>query len=187
MAGQAAKKAAKAKAAAQKLYLPVLAAVNLWYVAVRLYFRGEAANSHKFALIGCAVVYALTYPTACEASTQPTDSLASYFFDVMALTMIAQFFGALSDKAWYLLLVVPAFAAYKGIAWKFGGPAKPAAPPEPEEPAPESDPEPAPRLTEAAVLRMTVRELKVHLEERDLETKGLKAALQKRLLASLAE
>ena len=82
--------------AAQKLYLPVLAAVNLWYVAVRLYFRGEAANSHKFALIGCAVVYALTYPTACEASTQPTDSLASYFFDVMALTMIAQFFGALT-------------------------------------------------------------------------------------------
>ena len=53
----------------------------------------------------------------------------------MALTMIAQFFGALSDKAWYLLLVVPAFAAYKGIAWKFGGPAKPAAPPEPEEDA----------------------------------------------------
>ena len=135
MAGQAAKKAAKAKAAAQKLYLPVLAAVNLWYVAVRLYFRGEAANSHYVALGGCAVVYALTYPTACEASTQPTDSLASYFFDVMALTMIAQFFGALSDKAWYLLLVVPAFAAYKGIAWKFGGPAKPAAPPEPEEDA----------------------------------------------------
>jgi len=66
-------------------------------------------------------------------------------------------------------------------------PAPEPAAPEPEEPAPESDPEPAPRLTEAAVLRMTVRELKVHLEERDLETKGLKAALQKRLLASLAE
>ena len=66
-------------------------------------------------------------------------------------------------------------------------PAPEPAAPEPEEPAPESDPEPAPRLTEGDVLRMTVRELKVHLEERDLETKGLKAALQKRLLASLAE
>ena len=68
---------------------------------------------------------------------------------------------------------------------------EPAAAPEPEpEPAaaPEPEPEPAAEeasLTKAEVSKMTVVQLREQLSRRDLETKGLKAALQKRLLAAI--
>ena len=133
MAGGAAKKAAKAKAAAASTYLPMLICVNLWYVAVRLYYLG-GTRSHYVKLGGCLLTYVVTYSTAIDAAATP-DSLASYFFDVMALTAATQGLGAFSDRAWYILCVVPAFALYKAIAWKFGGPSKPnpAAEPEPAE------------------------------------------------------
>ena len=135
MAGAAAKKAAKAREQASGTYFPVLVGVNLWYALVRLYFRG-GGRFHYAAAAGCLVIYLFTYSTSLEAAAQP-DSLASYFFDVMALTAVAQSLGALTDRAWYLLLAVPAFALYKAVAWKFGGPAKP------KEPEPAEDDVPA--------------------------------------------
>ena len=131
MAKTAEKNAKKAKAAAAKAYLPFLVGVNAWYVVVRFLYLG-AERFHYMALLGCGAIYAATYPTALEAASQP-NSMASYFFDVMALTLFAQFIGALSDKAWYLLLLVPGFASYKLVAWKFGGPAAPKQPAEPTE------------------------------------------------------
>ena len=97
MAGGAAKKAAKAKAAAASTYLPMLICVNLWYVAVRLYYLG-GTRSHYVKLGGCLLTYVVTYSTAIDAAATP-DSLASYFFDVMALTAATQVLGAFSDRA----------------------------------------------------------------------------------------
>ena len=62
--------------------------------------------------------------------------LASYFFDVMALTVVAQCLGAFYDWSWYLLLVVPGFAVFKALAFWFSRPSAPkAAEPEEEEDA----------------------------------------------------
>ena len=54
------------------------------------------------------------------------------------------------------------------------------------EPAPAPAPTAAPELDAAAVKKMTVAKLRAALTERGLDTKGLKAALQARLLEAVA-
>lgn len=119
MAGAAAKKAAKAQAAAKSTYYPIVAAVILWYVAFRLWYK-QGERFHYYALGGCLLTYYFTVPMAIAASTEPEGSIAGYFFDVMALTLFAQTLGAWTDKAWYLLLIVPTFGVFKAGSYWFG-------------------------------------------------------------------
>ena len=56
MAKAAAKKAAKAQAAAKSTYQPLIAAVVLWYAAIRLYYK-QGERVHYYALGGCLLVY----------------------------------------------------------------------------------------------------------------------------------
>mmetsp|Transcript_24811 Transcript_24811/g.76523 ORF Transcript_24811/g.76523 Transcript_24811/m.76523 type:complete len:156 (-) Transcript_24811:29-496(-) len=136
MAGAAKKKAAAAKASAKGTYVPVVAAACAFYAFVRLWYRGATAERfHYLAFAGSLVVYAVTVPTAIESAAAP-GTLASYFFDVMALTVVAQCLGAFYDWSWYLLLVVPGFAVFKALAFWFSRPSAPkAAEPEEEEDA----------------------------------------------------
>ena len=59
MAKAAAKKAAKAQAAAKNTYQPIIAAVVLWYAAIRLYYK-QGERVHYYALAGCLLVYYLS-------------------------------------------------------------------------------------------------------------------------------
>ena len=117
MAKAAAKKAAKAQAAAKNTYQPIIAAVVLWYAAIRLYYK-QGERVHYYALGGCLLVYYFTLPMAIEASVAPEGSITGYFFDVMVLTLFTQTLSTYTDKAWYILLIVPAFGVFKaGSAW----------------------------------------------------------------------
>ena len=137
MAKAAAKKQAKAQAAAKSTYQPLIAAVVLWYCAVRLYYK-QGERVHYYALGGCLLVYYFTLPMAIEASVAPEGSITGYFFDVMVLTLFTQTLSTYTDKAWYILLIVPAFGVFKaGSAWfgKLSSSAAKSAEPEDEAPA----------------------------------------------------
>ena len=137
MAKAAAKKAAKAQAAAKNTYQPIIAAVVLWYAAIRLYYK-QGERVHYYALGGCLLVYYFTLPMAIEASVAPEGSITGYFFDVMVLTLFTQTLSTYTDKAWYILLIVPAFGVFKaGSAWfgKLSSSAAASATPEDEAPA----------------------------------------------------
>ena len=59
MAKAAAKKQAKAQAAAKSTYQPLIAAVVLWYAAIRLYYK-QGERIHYYALAGCLLIYKLS-------------------------------------------------------------------------------------------------------------------------------
>ena len=137
MAKAAAKKQAKAQAAAKSTYQPLIAAVVLWYAAIRLYYK-QGERIHYYALTGCLLIYKITLPMAIEASVAPEGSITGYFFDVMVLTLFTQTLSTYTDKAWYILLIVPAFGVFKaGSAWfgKLSASASASAEPEDEAPA----------------------------------------------------
>ena len=137
MAKAAAKKQAKAQAAAKSTYQPLIAAVVLWYAAIRLYYK-QGERIHYYALAGCLLIYKITLPMAIEASVAPEGSITGYFFDVMVLTLFTQTLSTYTDKAWYILLIVPAFGVFKaGSAWfgKLSQSASASAEPEAEAPA----------------------------------------------------
>ena len=137
MAKAAAKKQAKAQAAAKSTYQPLIAAVVLWYAAIRLYYK-QGERIHYYALVGCLLIYKITLPMAIEASVAPEGSITGYFFDVMVLTLFTQTLSTYTDKAWYILLIVPAFGVFKaGSAWfgKLSSSAAKSAEPEDEAPA----------------------------------------------------
>ena len=137
MAKAAAKKQAKAQAAAKSTYQPLIAAVVLWYAAIRLYYK-QGERVHYYALAGCLLIYYFTLPMAIEASVAPEGSITGYFFDVMVLTLFTQTLSTYTDKAWYILLIVPAFGVFKaGSAWfgKLSSSAAKSAEPEDEAPA----------------------------------------------------
>ena len=137
MAKAAAKKQAKAQAAAKSTYQPLIAAVVLWYAAIRLYYK-QGERIHYYALGGCLLIYKITLPMAIEASVSPEGSITGYFFDVMVLTLFTQTLSTYTDKAWYILLIVPAFGVFKaGSAWfgKLSSSAAKSAEPEDQAPA----------------------------------------------------
>ncbi|KAJ8600283.1 hypothetical protein CTAYLR_000667 [Chrysophaeum taylorii] len=117
MAGSAAKRAAKAKEAVARKYLPIIVGVELFYLVVRLVLRRATASRwHWAALAASTLVYTMTFGPTVEAAGGPP-GIAEYFFDVMVLTLVAQTLGALTDYAWFVVLLVPAFCIFKIAQW----------------------------------------------------------------------
>lgn len=120
MAGAAGKKSAKAKREAAKRYFPLLLGATTLYVVVRLLVRRATATRwHIVALGSTSAIYAVIYGPIVEAAGEPS-ALAEYLYDIMVLTLFAQTVGTITDYAWLVGLLVPAFCLFKlaEAAWK---------------------------------------------------------------------
>lgn len=114
MAGGAAKKSAKAKQKASSRYFPMLVSASCFYIVVRLAVRRSTATWwHYFALVATTAIYFATYGPIVEAAGGPPGAIAEYMYDIMVLTLFAQIVGAVTDYAWLVGLLVPAFCLCK--------------------------------------------------------------------------
>mmetsp|Transcript_25102 Transcript_25102/g.77468 ORF Transcript_25102/g.77468 Transcript_25102/m.77468 type:complete len:155 (-) Transcript_25102:8-472(-) len=130
MAGQAAKKAQKAKDKASSQLFPFVVGVSAFYAVVRLWLRYATAQRWHFVAFGVLnAVYFFGYQAAVDGVTAPSGSISEYLFDLFVVCLAAQAFAAFFDRAWLLLLVVPAYLLYKASSYLGGGGRpKPAAP-----------------------------------------------------------
>lgn len=116
MAGGAAKKAAVRQRGASRAYVAVALVANALFFGVRLWARrawltrGEVAGVALLEGLYFLSVYSLIQAAALGTS-------AELAFDVFVLAVAVQLGALLSPRAWYLLLLLPAYGL-----WSFRGP-----------------------------------------------------------------
>lgn len=97
------------------------------FVVLRLIFR-EHSNRHYYSLVLTSALYLGSYRGISAALAPRYDAsgalsfsggdlsdggVLSYLHDLLYLTLASQTLSTLSDRFWYLLLLVPGYAAYK--------------------------------------------------------------------------
>ena len=133
MAGAGAKRRAEENTRRLKTLRLIVAVALATFIGVRLVLgRASAHWSHYAALAASALVYGVTYssirfvarPVYDRATGELVDAGAdlskggvqSYHHDVLYVTAFVQLLASFWARAWYLWLVVPAYAGYQLFA-----------------------------------------------------------------------
>ncbi|CAM9739875.1 unnamed protein product, partial [Scytosiphon promiscuus] len=117
-AGQAAKKAAKAREDAANLYYPIIFCVNLIYVLYRGIWGFRTFGWWEicgFAVT--SVVYYVCYHGVLEAAKGGVGGGA--YFDILVVCLAGQFVSTFSGYGTYVYLLVPAYYTSLVAYWVF--------------------------------------------------------------------
>ncbi|CAN0208473.1 unnamed protein product [Ectocarpus sp. 6 AP-2014] len=118
MAGQAAKKAAKAREDAANLYYPIIFGVNLIYVLYRgLWCFRTFGRWQVFGLAVTSTVYYVCYHGMLEAAKSGVGGGA--YFDVFAVCVAGQLVSTFSAYGTYIYMLVPGYYACLAGYWVF--------------------------------------------------------------------
>ncbi|EPS63839.1 hypothetical protein M569_10944 [Genlisea aurea] len=129
MANQGAKKRKEENARHMKNLLILVAFCNVIYIVVRLgIFHSSFSWKHWIGLIVTSAAYVIPYqqlaamskPTYSGAGElidggfdMKTGGICGYLHDVIYITSFVQISSIISDKFWYIYLVIPGYAAYR--------------------------------------------------------------------------
>ncbi|KAH6772301.1 transmembrane protein [Perilla frutescens var. hirtella] len=129
MANQGAKKRKEENIRHMKTLLRLIIASNAIYVVLRMgVFYSSFTWKHWFGLILTSLAYVIPYQQlaamAKPAYTEDgelldggfdmsTGGICGYLHDVIYVTCFVQLSSIISEKFWYIYLVIPGFAAYK--------------------------------------------------------------------------
>ncbi|KAL7093217.1 hypothetical protein ACP275_11G029500 [Erythranthe tilingii] len=129
MANQGAKKRREENARHMKTLLRVIIASNAVYLVIRMVvFYSSFTWKHWAGLILTSLAYVIPYQQLA-AMAQPsysgdgdlldggfdmsTGGMCGYLHDVIYITCFVQLSSIISEKFWYIYLVIPGFAAYQ--------------------------------------------------------------------------
>ncbi|KAI3446696.1 hypothetical protein Pfo_003361 [Paulownia fortunei] len=129
MANQGAKKRKEENARHMKTLLRIIIASNVIYLVIRIgVFYSSFTWKHWAGLILTSVAYVIPYqqlaamakPTYTEDGDlldggfdMSTGGICGYLHDVIYITCFVQLSSIISEKFWYIYLVIPGFAAYQ--------------------------------------------------------------------------
>lgn len=132
MAGAAGKKAAAARKAAEQTYLPIVSALNLGYILLRIFYQGAFGSmwsvTVSFLLVGASV---FSYRGILEdhENTIPNKSLkgdgeklaGGASLDLLGLLTLVQYGTVfISPNFYWILAILPVWGAYKLFTTFFG-------------------------------------------------------------------
>ncbi|CAM9183677.1 unnamed protein product [Heterosigma akashiwo] len=131
MAGQAAKKAAKAKERKSAFLLPIFVGIHLLFICVRVLWKWSSFT--KWYILGWIITSwaswlgyqgvleqaANNFSGQLGTSKRNNSGMGSYYFDLLAVSLATLCIALFTDYAWYLMWVVPLFAGFKLSSWLF--------------------------------------------------------------------
>mmetsp|Transcript_7248 Transcript_7248/g.18014 ORF Transcript_7248/g.18014 Transcript_7248/m.18014 type:complete len:176 (-) Transcript_7248:197-724(-) len=130
MANAAAKKAAAARQAAAATYFPIVAALNLGYLFLRLVYQWSSITaSHAGATIALVGLSCISYKGILEDHANPipkgdgkSEALAGgASLDLLGLVVVMQYGTVfISDRLYWLLVVLPLWGVWKIYSTFFG-------------------------------------------------------------------
>ncbi|KAJ7529234.1 hypothetical protein O6H91_15G040600 [Diphasiastrum complanatum] len=129
MANKGAKKRKEENLQHIRMLRYIILITNVFYVLVRLViFRSSVSWTHYFGLLLTSGAYKLSYDQLAGMAKasyddngelidggfdMSTGGLCEYLHDILYITSFVQASSVISDKFWYIYLVIPLFAFYK--------------------------------------------------------------------------
>ena len=117
MANAAAKKATKAGKSASSKYLQFIVASTVLYIGIRIIYIGPSFLDILFLFIYSGV-YAVCYYGLVESAQNKVHS--EIYFDMFVVVFVSEVVSSFSYLGRFLLLLIPAYLSYLGIAWYVG-------------------------------------------------------------------
>ncbi|CAM9337622.1 unnamed protein product [Pylaiella littoralis] len=116
MAGQAGKKAAKARERASNLYYPIIFAINVFFFLCRVLYNFKTfGRSQAFLLAATSTVYYVCYHGLLSSAENGVPGGA--YFDIFCVCLVGQFVLIFSD--YYGMLVFMVIPAYYMSLWGY--------------------------------------------------------------------